>query len=167
MQQLTTTYNAVDIALNKYNKSDEALILESLWVWKVACILNEKNGSRRPPLPEDFSESIVAYICGLHHKKGRGPDAFLLNQNNEIIKSIEIKATITESGFQEIKNEQYDELYWFRFHEHEKLKYEIYKFSRTKIEQFLNGKNNRKINLIKLICENDRPIATGRIGLVQ
>jgi phosphorylcholine metabolism protein LicD len=109
---------------------------------------------------------MVSYICNLHHKQGRGPDAFLLNQDNEIIKSIEIKATITKSGFQEIKNEQYDELYWLRFHEHEKLEYEIYRFTREKIEQFLEGKNNRKVNLIGLICEDDKPIAAGKIGFI-
>jgi hypothetical protein len=167
MESLTTIYNTKNITLNKYDESDEALILEPLWVWKVACILNEKNGSRRPPLPEDFSEPMVSYICGLHHKQGRGPDAFLLNQDNEIIKSIEIKATITESGFQEVKNEQYDELYWLRFHEHEKLKYEIYKFPCEKIEQYLQGRNNRKINLINLIGEIDKPIAIGRIGIMN
>jgi len=166
MKQITTIFNTTKITINKYEKSDEAAILEPLWVWKVACILNEKNNTRRPPLPENFSEPMVSYVCDLYHKQGRGPDAFLLNKDNKITKSIEIKATITESGFQEIKNAQYDELYWFRFHAHEKLEYKIYKFSRDKIDQYLKGKNNRKINLIKLVGKDDKPITIGRIGII-
>jgi hypothetical protein len=45
MKQITTIFNTTKITINKYEKSDEAAILEPLWVWKVACILNEKKTS--------------------------------------------------------------------------------------------------------------------------
>jgi len=168
MEIYNVDFDSKKINVAKFDESDEAEILDSLWVWKISSMLKKQIGGDLPGLPAHFSERFVCYLCGLHHKKGRGPDAFLLDKKNKIIKRIEIKATTTPTGYQEIKSENYDELYWFRFHEHAELKFEIYKFSKERIEKYFRNKSNPKskqLNLIKILDQHERPIISGRIGV--
>mgnify|MGYP000889834581 CR=1 FL=1 len=140
--------------------------------WKVSALLSEsqlfENSEfkiRKPPMPELFSESLCCLSLGLYHCQNKNPDAFELITGK--LYPVEIKATTTENGFQEIKNENYHFLYWIDLFQMAKLEYTIYKFDKETINNALQSKKTKKINLRKLINDQTRPVYKGKLGIVE
>src|SRR6266478_3415596 len=116
----------------RYDRSDTPQVLDVFFFWKTAVLLAEHTKTRNPPLPEKFSAPLCCFLCGLVHKKGAGADAFRVGASDKIQASCEIKGTVTESGFTDVKRSlDFDELYWLSFSDHHTLQFEIYRFTKT------------------------------------
>ena len=172
MKTLSIPINGKKYDCETYEESDLPEILEVFFFWKTAALLAEKTGTKHSPLPEKFSARFCCFACGLAYKKpGPGPDAFRLNKRNKAIR-VELKATITPSGFTDVKRDQdFDELYWLSFAGYNALKYEIYKFKRSQIDFFVKKSNTNRdratMNLKNVAVHYKlRPIQTGRIGVI-
>jgi hypothetical protein len=157
----------------EYEPADEPEILDVFFFWKTAVLLAEKTSSKKPQLPETFSEPFCCLICGLVRKRGAGVDAFRLNGADEVQATIEIKATITRSGFTDVKRDlEFDELYWLSLADYNSLKYEVYRFSRAEIRKCVAAsRTERDRGTVNLKQITDRlqlkPIHRGRIGIVR
>ncbi len=167
-------YGAHNYRVRKYGRGDEHEILDQLFSWKVTALIHKFTGIKKPQMPGTFSERFVCYVCGLaHNTEGSGPDAFLLNLQGNVESAIEIKATTTEGGFNDVKRAlQFDELYWLSFVDFDSLKYEIYHISKHRIESFVEAsgtKHDRATVNLKRITKENRlgPAHKGRIGIVR
>jgi len=133
MIKIKVSYNGKQYECEKYEKKDEKDLIERYFFWRVSTFITANKKLRKPPIPEDFSEPFCCYVGNLVHKRGAGPDAFKLDSNGNVIRTIEIKATTTDSGFQGVKKYSFDELYWLDLSEFKQLKYKIYKFTHDQI----------------------------------
>ena len=156
----------------RYSEKDLPRILDIFFFWKTAVLLATNTESKKPQLPETFSEPFTCLISDLVHKRGKGPDAFRLDKRGETISAIEIKASITKTGFTDIKRDlDFDELLWLSFASYENLKYKIFRFARSELESAVANSNTRRdrgtINLMKVAKSlNKDPDFIGRIGVV-
>ena len=150
----------------KFSEEDEKNIIEPFLFWKTQAFLAEHTDIRNAPLPEGFTEKLCCYVCNLAWKKGAGPDAFEVSPNNEILSVIEIKATVTPQGFQEIKNYDFDYIYWFDFSQHKDMKFQICKLPRRAIFGGSVDKTKKKLSL-KNYLEHGTVIHKGRIGVIS
>lgn len=165
-ESLKLSYKDSIIHTVRFTEGDEKEIIEPFLFWKTQVFLAEHTNIRNPPLPESFTEKLCCYICNLAWKKGAGPDAFEVSSNNKILSVIEIKATVTPQGFQEIKNYDFDYLYWFDFSQHKDMKFQICKISRTSI--FENSPDDKKKKLsLKNYLDHGSIIYKGRIGVIS
>lgn len=149
-------------------------ILEVFFFWKTAALLAKTTETKNPPLPEKFSARLCCFVCGLAYKKpGPGPDAFRLDKTGLVEAAVELKATITPSGFTDVKRDlNFDELYWVSFAGYKDLRFEIYRFDKEQIRRFVDkSKTNRDratMTLAKVAEHFDlRPIRRARIGIVS
>lgn len=155
-----------------YEAEDLPKILEVFFFWKTTALLAEKTETKNSPLPEKFSARFCCFTCGLAYKKpGSGPDAFRFDNENKA-RAVELKATITTTGFTDIKRDQnFDELYWLSFADHNALRYEVYKFQKREIDFFVQrSKTNRDRATMNLKNVADhfkvKPVQTGCIGVI-
>jgi hypothetical protein len=123
-----------------------------------------------PQLPQTFSEPFCCHICRLlHNKEGKGPDAF--DVTDGIVRAIEIKATITNNGFTDIKRDMnFNELYWVSMKSPEYFSFEIYRIERSRLEHYVESSKTERdrgtISLDKITKqEGIRPAFKGRIGI--
>jgi hypothetical protein len=175
MEKEKIKYNGREYECIKYDKNDFMAILEPFFSWKLSSLVAEHWGkeeggrNKRPPLPESFSEKLCCYMCNLYRNQGNKPDAFLIKHKKEII-PVEIKATVTEKGFQQVNNRGYKELYWVSFPNVEQLKFKIYKFTKQEIGVFTRAKKIRdnKFNFEDLARYLKRKeMVAGRIGIIK
>ncbi|MBN1460748.1 MAG: Bsp6I family type II restriction endonuclease [Armatimonadetes bacterium] len=154
----------------EYEAADEPGTLDVLFFWKTAVLLAEQTGSKKPQLPETFSEPFVCLICGLVRKPGKGPDAFSVASRGTARAAVEIKATITATGFTDAKRDlQFDELYWLSMPDYRNLRFSIYRFTRADLEQVVRQSRTRRergtVGLAKVAAElGKKPFKEGRIG---
>jgi len=77
----------------RYSLDDEPSILDIFFFWKTSVLLAEQSKSKKPQLPETFSEPFCCLGCDLVHKRGAGVDAFRVDSAGHVTEAIEIKAT--------------------------------------------------------------------------
>jgi len=156
----------------RYEVSDEPGILDVFFFWKTTVLLAEHTHARKPQLPGGFSEAFTCFVCGLVHKEGTGPDAFRVNDAGDVEAAIEIKGTITEAGFTDVKRDlAFDELYWLSMSSYNDLRFSIYRFTRSEVKTVVDKSKTRRdrgtVGLRGLATELDRkPEVTGRIGFI-
>jgi hypothetical protein len=173
MEELMVSYIGNNYTCIRYNHSDEPRILDVFFFWKTAVLLAEQTESKKPQLPETFSEPFCSLVCSLVHKLGAGIDAFRLNQLGQVEAAIEIKATITASGFTDVKRDLgFDELYWLSLASYNSLSYEIHRITRDQISRFAAASNTQRdratVNLAKIVERLSlKPIFRGHIGIVR
>ena len=173
VRKVEITESGKNIELFRYDESDEISIASTFFTWKTAAKLAGLLNTKRPNLPLDFTEPIVCYLLGLWHKKGRGHDAYKLNSDNEIVKRIEIKSTVTPDGFQRIKiDTDWDEVYWLDFSDHENLNFEIFKFDKIEVLEYLKSKHKqskdkRKPINFRYLVNGRQPIKSIKIGFIS
>jgi hypothetical protein len=171
MEKLSVQWNGKKYDCEKYDKSDLPKILEVFFFWKTATLLAKTTESKNPPLPEKFSERFCCLVCGLVHKSGSGPDAFRLDNSSKILSVAEIKATITPTGFTDVKRDlNFDELYWLSFADYAALNFEIYKFTKEQIKRVVDASGTERdrgtVNLKKVASFHKlQPIQKGCIGI--
>jgi hypothetical protein len=172
MNKISISWDGKIYECEQFSKSDLPSILEVFFFWKTATLLASTTGSKDPPLPEKFSERFCCLVCGLVHKSGSEPDAFRLDKTGSVVSVVEIKATITPTGFTDVKRDlNFDELYWISFADYKSLNYEIYRFSKTEIKLFVDkSKTSRDRGTVGLKAVADyhnlKPIQKGYIGVV-
>ncbi|MCX6028649.1 MAG: hypothetical protein NT169_05020 [Chloroflexi bacterium] len=172
MKELTVTYNGKPYHCEKYEQADEPRIIETFFSWRIAVLLAGNIKSKNPPIPETFSEPFCCLVCDLLHKPGTGYDAFRQDNSGHVF-SVEIKATITGTGFTDVKRDlDFDELYWLSFCNYAQLRYEIYRLSKTDIFTAAGKSNTAReratVGLAKIVeTAHLRPIQTGYIGIVR
>lgn len=156
----------------KYGRDDEPHILDGFFFWKTAVLLAEQTRSKKPQLPETFSERFCCLVCNLVHKPGAGYDAFRLDDKGQVVATVKIKATITGSGFTDVKRSMdFDELYWLSFTHFSSLRYEICRLKKDHVHDFVvNSRTARDRGTVSIekIAKAARihPIQAGRIGVI-
>lgn len=191
MKTTTVTYGNQQFPCRKYDIEDEPQILDTFFFWKTTVLLAEQTKSRRPQLPETFSEPFCCLVCGLLHKPGSGLDAFRYDEEGQV-RAVEIKATITPTGFTDVKlteagfteieitesgvNEVpingFDELYWLSFADYNAYRYEVYRLEYAQITELADKsktlRDRKTINLKSVVDQFDLPpVARGRIGVLR
>jgi hypothetical protein len=172
MEELMIPHNGSTYRCIRYDHSDEPRILNVFFFWKAAVLLAEQTQSKKPQLPETFSEPFCSLVCNLVHKVGAGIDAFRLDETGQVVAVIEIKATITTSGFTDVKRDLgFDELYWLSLASYNSLSYEIHRITREQILRFVEASNTQRdratVNLAKIVESLSLPpIFKGRIGII-
>jgi hypothetical protein len=130
----------------KISKSNYDAAVDALRIWerynsKVKII---KNG-QRPVLDNSISETIVCYKCRLNKNVSRrGVDSY---DNKD--QRIEIKGTVSDTGWVGMANWKYDYLYWARFDEHDLSKFTLYIFLQNTVKKSQGKKKSISLNLIK------------------
>jgi hypothetical protein len=123
-------------------------------------------------LPQQFSEPFVSYLAGLVHNPKTGPDAFELSASDEVTAVVEIKATITDVGFTDLKRDlAFDVLYWLSMERYSDLQYSLYRVDKETLSNLtIDSRTPREratVGLRKLFHElGVKPVTTGRIGIV-
>jgi len=161
------------IGCRKYDKDDVPVMLDRFFFWKVSALLAETTATKRPQLPESFSEPFVSYLFSLAHNPGTGPDAFELTPEGEVASVVEIKATITDAGFTDIRRDlEFDVLYWLSLGDYSKLRYRIHRLERASLrmvsEQSRTPRERATVGLDKVIRQiGTQPAKKGHIGIVE
>ena len=113
------------------------------------------------------------FECGLlENRSGKGCDAFRQNLDGSI-SAVEIKATISPGGFNDIKRDlRFDELYWLDFSSYDTLKYRIYRFTQSDVrlatETSRTARERATLNFRRFILDlNMTPLHAGRIGVIN
>lgn len=156
----------------RYSLKNEPAILDIFFFWKTSVLLAEQTRTKKPQLPETFSEPFCCLVCDLVHKKGAGLDAYRLDENNQVTAAIEIKATVTKSGFTDVKRvSDLTELVWLSFSGYASLEYEIYRITKADLQPYLSNSNTLRdratVNLKGIVtAKNIPPFKSGRIGIV-
>lgn len=172
MQKLSVQVGQETIECIQYDLNDEPAILDIFFFWKTSVLLAERSETKKPQLPETFSEPFCCLVCDLVHKKGRGLDAYKIDNNNQATTRIEIKATITKVGFTDVKRTlPFDELFWFSFSGYASLSYVIYRISAADLQSYVNSSKTEgdraTVSLEKIVsAKNIQPFMSGRIGIV-
>ena len=172
MQKLSVQVGHETVECIQYDLDDEPAILDIFFFWKTSVLLAEQSKTKKPQLPETFSEPSCCLVCDLVHKKGRELDAYKIDKNNQATTRIEIKATITEIGFTDVKKKSdFEELFWLSFSGYTSLSYAIYRISKADMDPYLdNSKTERDratVSLNKIVsARNIQPFKSGRIGIV-
>lgn len=173
MQNQTVQHQGRSFQCVHYSVDDEPSILNIFFFWKTTVLLAEQSNTRKPQLPETFSEPFCCLNCDLLHKKGAGPDAFRVDAAGTVTEAIEIKATVTEAGFTDVKRTMdFDELIWLSFSGYASLGYSIYRITKSDISSYVQkSKTDRDrgtINLRKIVNDlHITPLITGRIGIIK
>ena len=173
MQSLSVKHQGKSVQCVHYDVDDEPSILNIFFFWKTTVLLAEQSNTRKPQLPETFSEPFCCLNCDLLHKKGAGLDAFRVDAAGTVTEAIEIKATVTEAGFTDVKRTMdFDELIWLSFSGYASLGYSIYRITKSDISPYVQkSKTDRDrgtINLRRIVSDLDiTPFVTGRIGVIK
>ena len=173
MKEVYPHWENQSIKCIKYDPKDLDQILREFFAWKKLALIVEESNDKKPPLPSTFSEKFICCLFGfVRSTKTTGPDAFQLNKNNQVVSIIEIKATSTSNGRNDIKRDlKFDELYWLNLEKYRESKYEIFKITSQQFKQFVLNINESEakrersnIGLNKMIkAEKINPIKCGRI----
>lgn len=170
---LTVVYKNEEYPCIRYSWADEPKILDIFFFWKTAVLLAEQTQSKKPQFPEAFSERLCCLVCNLACKPGAGYNAFRLSKTGKALAAVEIKATITEQGFTDVKRDlEFDELYWLSFTDYNLLKYEIYKLTKQQLKEYVKQsktERDRATVHLKRIADTYKlkPVRRGRIGIIK
>ncbi len=143
MEQIQVYYKSRKYKCHRYTCADEPNILAIVPAWRAYAAAVARIG-KAPQVPSAFSQAFCCFRLGLVEKPGRGVDAFRLNGTGNVIQAVEIKATATVDGRNDIRlysksrtgpvqtnctpfDLDFDELCWLRFMDTQLHQYEIYR----------------------------------------
>jgi hypothetical protein len=119
--------------------------LSILPAWREYAAKVEKIRGKGPQISPAFSQAYCCWQFGLVQNLGDGVDAFKINASGKVLHRVEIKATTSPQGRNDIKvfpkkinavdrlnlREEYaidfDELYWLAFSNRKLIEYSIYR----------------------------------------
>jgi hypothetical protein len=132
---------------------------------------------KRPSLPTEFSTPFCCRVLDLAHavKSPKSePNCFEIGRIEDgslAIKTIEIKATITEDGFTDIKKDlDFDELCWLDCSNYKNLSFYIYQFTKEDLKSFIleskTQRNSVTVHMAEIAKElGVQPVFEGRVGI--
>lgn len=139
----TINYGETNFECILYDEEDVAKFLDIYFLWKISALLAKETKTKNLQLPATFSERIVCYALNLYHKpSGTGPDAFKKHNESQFL-PVEIKATMTNTGYTDVKRDGFDYLYWLDLQGYADNTLKIYEFALSDIIQAIDGRKSR------------------------
>lgn len=177
MKTIPVIHNGKKVSCNLYLHEDDFSILDVFFNWRIQEALTSVSGLKRPSLPTEFSTPFCCRVLNLAHstKSSKSePNCFEISRIEDdavAVKAIEIKATITEDGFTDIKKDlDFDELCWLDCSNYKNLSFYIYQFTKESLKPFiLESKTQRPsvtVHMAEIAKElKIQPVFEGRVGI--
>ena len=175
MNIISVIHNGESSPCQIYTPEDDPEILKVFFNWMLQETIASASGMKRPPLPSEFSIPFCCRILGLARKTRtakNSPDCFEIEGSYDgakITSAIEVKATITEDGFTDLKkNLDFDRLCWLDCSDYKNLKFSLIHFTRDELSGFVDGgKRDRTTVHLRAIAEilGRTPFFEGSIGI--
>ena len=177
MRTIPVIHNGKTVPCNLYSHEDDFMILNIFFNWRMQEQLASASSLKRPSLPTEFSTPFCCRVLDLAHstKSSKSePNCFEIGRvedNAVAIKTIEIKATITEDGFTDIKKDlDFDELCWLDCSNYKNLSFYIYQFTKEDLKSFISEsktqRNSVTVHMAEIAKElGVQPVFEGRVGI--
>lgn len=174
MQSKKVLYKGKSFNCQVYLQNDEFDMLDVLSTWKAYALSTKHILGTSPQLSPAFTQAFCCLRLGLVRNVGPGVDSFELDPSGSVLRAVEIKATSTTAGRNDIKiydgnvsvarssrglstgfltpNIGFDKLYWMAFRSSSPSTYEIYEVSPNQIidydKHFLPAIRGGRINVL-------------------
>jgi len=177
MRTIPVIHKGKRVSCNLYSHEDDFLILEMFFNWRMQEQLASASGLKRPSLPPEFSTPFCCRVLNLAHstKSSKSePNCFEIGRIEDdgvAIKTVEIKATITEDGFTDIKKDMdFDELCWLDCSNYKGLSFYIYQFTKDDLKPFVSVSKTKRpsvtVHMADIAKTLDlKPVFEGRVGI--
>ena len=177
MKTIPVIYKGKTVPCSIYSHEDDFMILNIFFNWRMQEQLASASELKRPSLPTEFSTPFCCRVLDLAHstKSSKSePNCFEIGRVEDdpvAIKTIEIKSTITEDGFTDIKKDlDFDELCWLDCSNYKNLSFYIYQFTKEDLRSFISEsktqRNSVTVHMAEIAKElGVQPVFEGKVGI--
>lgn len=177
MKTIPVIHNGKKVPCNLYLHEDDFSILDVFFNWRIQEALTSVSGLKRPSLPTEFSIPFCCRVLDLAYAVKplkSSPNCFEIGHIEDdflSIKTIEIKATITEDGFTDIKKDlDFDKLCWLDCSNYKNLSFYIYQFTKDELKPFISSSKTQRhsatVHMAEIAKElKIQPVFEGKVGI--